>query len=120
MHGFLRELGPSGTEFQELTAFGQQAFRSVSQNARVTHPDKALRNHVEQEAADKFMGLEGHGLFPVVIFAVAVTEGDFTVMGRKNPIIGQRHAMDVAAEVVEHMDGRAERFFGIDDPGFFP
>jgi hypothetical protein len=26
----------------------------------------------------------------------------------------------VAAEVVEDMDGRSERFFGIDDPGFFP
>ena len=28
--------------------------------------------------------------------------------------------MGVAAEVVQPMDGRAERFFGIDDPGFMP
>ena len=45
----------------------------VSQNARVTHPHKALGDHVEQEAADKFVSIEGHGLFAVLIFAVAVS-----------------------------------------------
>ena len=39
-----------------MTALGQQALGSVGQNAEVTHPHKALRNHVEQEAADKFSG----------------------------------------------------------------
>ena len=82
----------------------------------MTNTDKALGNHVEQEAADKFVGIEGHGLFSVLIFSVPVTEGDFSVVGRENPIIGQRHAVGVAAEVVEDMDGGSERFFGIDDP----
>jgi hypothetical protein len=35
---------------------------------------------VKQEAADEFVGIEGHGLFSVVIFSVPVTEGDFSVM----------------------------------------
>ena len=47
----------------------------------MTNPHKALGNHVEQEAADEFVGIEGHGLFLVVIFSVPVTEGDFSVMG---------------------------------------
>ena len=53
---------------------------------------------------------EGQGLFAVLIFAVAVTEGDFSAMDLENPIIGQRHAVDVTAEVVQHINGRAERF----------
>ena len=80
----------------------------------MTHPHKALGNHVEQEAADKFMGLEGHGLF-----AVPVTKADFSAMGRNNPIVGQRHSVGVAAEEVRNVVGRAERFFGLDDPWFF-
>jgi hypothetical protein len=40
-------------------------------------------------------------------------------MGWENPIIGERYAVGIAAEVVEDMDGRSERFFGIDDPWFF-
>ncbi len=68
---------------------------------------------------DEFVGFEGHGLFSVLIFSVPVTEGDFSVMGRENPIIGQRHAVGVAAEVVQNMDGRSERLLRIDDPRFF-
>ena len=85
----------------------------------MTHAHEAFGDHVEQEAADKFVGIEGHGLFSVLIFSVPVTEGDFSVVGRENPIIGERHAVGVAAEVVEDMGRRSERFFGIDDPRFF-
>jgi hypothetical protein len=74
---------------------------------------------MEQKAADEFVGIKGHGLFSVLIFSVPVTEGDLSVTGRENSIIGERHAMGVAAEVVQDMFGRAERFFGIDDPWFF-
>ena len=85
----------------------------------MTHAHETFGDQVKQEAANEFMGIEGHGLFSVVIFSIPVTEGDFSVVGRENPIIGERHAVGVATEVVEDMDGRSERFFGIDDPGFF-
>ena len=85
----------------------------------MTHTHEAFGDHVEQETADEFVSIEGHGLFSVLIFSVPVTEGDFSAVGRENSIIGERHAVGVAAEVVEDMDGRSERFFGIDDPWFF-
>ena len=47
----------------------------------MTNTDKALGNHVEQEAAEEFVGIEVHGVFSVLIFSVPVTEGDFSVMG---------------------------------------
>jgi len=37
---------------------------------------KTFGDHVEQEAADEFVGIEGHGLF-----SVPVDKGDFSVMG---------------------------------------
>jgi len=86
----------------------------------VTHAHEAFGDHMEEEAGDEFVGIEGHGLFSVVIFSVAVTEGDFSIMGGKNSIIGERHAVGIAAEVVQDMDGGSERFLRVGDPGFFP
>jgi hypothetical protein len=57
------------------------AFRSVGQKTKVTHAHEAFGDHVEQEAANEFVGIEGHGLFSVFIFSVPVTEGDLSVMG---------------------------------------
>ena len=85
----------------------------------MTHAHEAFGDHVEQEAADEFVGIEGHGLFSVLIFSVPVTEGDFSVVGRENSIIGECHAVGITAEVIQDMGGRSERFFGIDDPWFF-
>jgi hypothetical protein len=48
----------------------------------VTHTHEAFGDYVEQEAANEFVGLEGHGLFSVLIFSVPVTEGNLCVMGR--------------------------------------
>ena len=47
----------------------------------VTHAHETFGDHVEQEAADEFVGIEGHSLFSVLIFSVPVTEGDLSVMG---------------------------------------
>ena len=102
-----------------MTALCEKAFGSVGQKTEVTHAHEAFGDHVEQEAADEFVGIEGHGLFLVRIFSVSVIEGDVSVLGGQNPIIGERHAVGVAAEVVQNMDGRAERFLGIGDPSFF-
>src|SRR4030095_7665371 len=96
-----------------------KAFGSVSQETEVTHAHETFGDHVEQEAADEFVGIKGHGLFSVFIFSVPVTEGNVSVTGGDNPIIGERHAVGVAAEVVQHMGRRSKRFFGIDDPWFF-
>jgi hypothetical protein len=57
------------------------AFRSVGQETEVTHTHEAFGDHVEQEAANEFVGIEGHGLFSVLIFSVPVTEGDLSIMG---------------------------------------
>jgi hypothetical protein len=105
-------------EVKELTAFGVKVFGSVGKQTDMTHAHETFGDNVEQEAADKFVGLEGHDLFSAMMFSVSVTKSDFSVMGGNNPIVGQCHTVSVVAEVIENMVRRAERFFGIGDPRF--
>src|SRR5437667_6503753 len=41
-------------------------------------------------------------------------------MDRADSIIGESHAVGVAAEVIENMVGRSKGFFGVGDPRFMP
>ena len=49
---------------------------------------------------------------------VAPTKGDLAAVERDQSVVGDGHAMSVAAEIAEHVLGAAERGFGVDDPIF--
>ena len=85
----------------------------------MAHPHETLGDNVEQEAANELLGAERHQFTPILVFSIAVSEGDFTAVDRADAIIGKRHAVGVAAEIIEDMGGRAKRFFGIDPTVFF-
>jgi len=89
---------------------------SVGQKAEVTDAHEAIGQDVKQEAADEFMGLKRDRLFFIPIFAISITQGDLTVLDRKDAVVGQRHAVGIAAEVIEDGLRRTERLFGVDDP----
>jgi hypothetical protein len=86
----------------------------------VTDAHEAIRQDVKQEAADEFMGLKRDRLFLIPIFAISITQGDLSVLDRKDALVGQRHAVGVAAEVIKHGLWRAERLFGVNHPVLFP
>ena len=85
----------------------------------MAYPHETLGDNVEQEAANELLGVERHQLTPILVFSIAISEGDFTAVDRAEAIVGKRHAVGVAAEIIEDMGGRAKRFFGIDHPRFF-
>jgi hypothetical protein len=85
----------------------------------VAHPHEAFGDDVEQEAANELLGIERHQFTPILVFSITISEGDFTVVDRADAIIGERHAVSVATEIIEDMGGRAKGFFGIDHPRFF-
>jgi hypothetical protein len=64
-----------------LTTLCKKACGAVGQKTEVTHAHETFGDHVKQEAADEFVGIEGHGLFSVFIFSVPVTKGYLSVMG---------------------------------------
>ena len=110
----------SRIEIEKFAALSEGLFfRAVGQKAEVTDAHEAIGQDVEQEAADKFLGVKGDGLFSIPIFSISITQGDFSVFDLEDAVIGERHAVGVAAEVIEHGLWRAERLFGVDDPALF-
>ena len=98
----------SRIKVEKFAALRQQVFfRAVGEKAKVTDAHKAIGKHVKQEAADKFMSLKDHRLFPIAIFAISVAQQDFSVF-----------TVRVAAEVVENGPRRTEGLFRIDNPVF--
>jgi hypothetical protein len=86
-------------------------FRAVGQKAEVTDAHEAIGKHVKQEAANKFMSLKDHRLFPIALFAISVAQQDFCVFDLQDTVIGESDTVRVAAEIVENGAGRAKGFF---------
>jgi len=73
--------------------------RSVGQKAEVTDAHEAVRQDVEEEAADKLLSVQSHRLFSIPVFSISIAQGDFSVFDLENTVIGERDAVSVAAEV---------------------
>ena len=77
---------------------------------------EAVRQGVEQEAADELVGVEGHDLRLAVVAIVLPAEGDVIVGHGDQPRIGDGDAVGVATEIGQHLLRPAERRLCIDDP----
>ena len=106
--------------FEEGSGFFEFGFGVAgSQKAVVADFDEACGQHVEEEAPDKLLGGEGHlpGIFGGLI--IPGLEGHVAVLAVDQTVIGNGHAVSIAAEVSIDMLGAVERFFGVDHP-FLP
>ena len=56
----------------------------------------------------------------IAVGVVLPTETDFAVVEGWDASVGDGDPMGVAGEVLEHLLGTAERWFGVDDPLFVP
>jgi hypothetical protein len=73
---------------------------------------------VLQETADEFLSGQSAG-FPVAAGAVAVAEGDLTVLEFENAVVGEGDAKDVGGQILEGGLARADRL-AVDDPFLKP
>src|SRR5262249_6267883 len=80
---------------------------------------EALGQYVEHEAAGEFMGLKRDRLFFTPLFAISITQGDLTVLDRKDAVVGQRHAVGIEAEGLKDGLWRTERLCGVDHTVLF-
>ena len=62
------------------------------------------------------MGSKDEGLFPITIFAIPIAKGDLAVLDFEDAVVGERHAVGVAAEIVKNSTGRTEGLFRKDNP----
>jgi hypothetical protein len=115
--GLGSRVGGRGGNTQQLTAVGEGVFLgAVGEETKVANAHESRGQGVKQEASDEHSGLQGQRLQGIAVFAVAVGEGDLAIFDRKNPVVGNRHPMGIAAQVIENFLRRREGLLGIDVP----
>ena len=105
----LRQEHPALSERRAPSAIGEQA--------EMADADEAVGNHMEQEAAEKFVDRELHDLHTVAVGVVAPAQADATVADGEQAVVGERNAVGVAAELGQHVLGPGEGGLAVHDPG---
>jgi hypothetical protein len=106
-----------GRSSQELEAKWQESRPpSVGQKAEVSDTHEAGGKHVEQEAAQELLDRQGHQTLLVAVRGVSPAKGDLVALQGDQAVIGNRHAVGVAAEITENVFGATEGWFAIDHP----
>src|SRR5207248_2574205 len=89
---------------------------AVGEIAVVADAMEAVRQNVEQEAADELVGAKGHHLLLVVVAIILPAEADPALGKTDKAAVGDGNAMGIAGEIIEHLLRSAERALGVDDP----
>jgi len=71
---------------------------------------------MQEEAAEELFQRQSHQALLVLVRRVAPTKSDLSIFECDQSVIGNGHAMRVAAQITERVFGSAERTLGIDHP----
>ena len=78
--------------------------------------DEATREHMQQEATQEFIdGKSQESLF-ILVSGVLPAERDLVIQKGNEPVIGNRHAMGVSAEIAQRLIGSTEKRLAVDHP----
>jgi hypothetical protein len=88
----------------------------VGQKAEVADTHEAGGKHVEQEAAQELLDRKGHQTLLVAVRGVSPAKGDLVALEGDQAVIGDRHAVSVAAEITENVLGATEGRFAVNHP----
>src|SRR5438105_14555893 len=89
---------------------------AVGEIAVVADAMEAVRQNVEQEAADELVGAKGHHLLLIVVAIILPAEADPALGKTDQAAVGDGDTMGIPAEIIENLLGSAERSLGVDDP----
>ena len=82
----------------------------------MTDAMKAVRQTVDEEAADELVWIERHQPGRVAVTIIAPAEGHSGLVGAAQTTVGDGDPVSVPAEIGQDMFGRPEWWLGIDDP----
>lgn len=83
----------------------------------MAHAHEPRGHDMEEKAAQELLGLQLHDLGGAPGRVIFVAEADDPVADKHQARIRDRHAVGVAAEVLQHLLRAAARWAGVDDPG---
>ena len=72
----------------------------MSEKAEIANSDKSSRQDMQQKAAKEFLAGQRHAALLIVVSRIAPTKSDPAVGKGDKAMIGDSHAMGVAAEIV--------------------
>ena len=75
----------------------------VGEESAVSDTHEALGDDVQQEAADELLSRERHRLDLIDATTIAIGEGYLAITNREDPVVCDRHAVGVAAQIVEDL-----------------
>ena len=81
----------------------------------MTYANIACRQNMKEESSDKLVGLEGHGLLPVMVGIIPPEEGNLAVLEGEEAVITDGDSMGISAEVLKGPLGAMEGRFAVDD-----
>ena len=91
--GGLAQQFPTAAQGPRLVPVGEEAIMPQ------TH--EAAGQHMQEEAADTFVGVERHGLDAITLTTVAVGEANPAVPHIEEPVVRDGDAMRIAADIVQ-------------------
>src|ERR1700712_2174155 len=89
---------------------------TVAEEAEVTDAVEPVRQHMDQEAANELISIQGHDLLAVAIPIIFPAEPDLAVVHGHQSVVGDGNAMGVSPDIVENLSRPRERPLGVDHP----
>ena len=82
---------------------------SIPEEAVIANALEPVRQDMEQEPPDELLGGQGHRFTLTAVAIVFPLEADLTVFDIEQAVVGDRDAVGISADVVEHLLGSGER-----------
>src|ERR1700729_1535579 len=89
---------------------------AVAEKAKVADAVKTVRQHMDQEAADELIAVEGDRLLAVVVAIILPAETNLAVVHRHQAIVGDGDPVSIGPDVVENLGRPGEWPLRKDDP----
>ena len=90
--------------------------KAIGEKAEVPDADEAFGQHVQKETAQELGGAKSHFTLLAAAGVILPAESHVLLLEGQQAMIGNSHAMGVATEIVQHLQGTAESGLGIDHP----
>ena len=89
---------------------------AVRQQAVAADAYETFWQDVQEEAAEEVDGIEGHEALLAAVGIIAPEEADALAVEGGDAVVGDSHAVGVAAEIAQDMFGATEGRLGVDVP----
>ena len=90
----------------------------TSQEAKVANAHETFGEQMQQEAAHELIERQSQQLLFVVVSGVAPAKRDLAIRERDQAMVGDGHAMSVAAQILEYIFRAPEGWFRVHHPVF--